>query len=221
MNWQISSLTLLVSLAAAVSAHAQPVTNLPEGTEQSVGVEAGLESAFITRAIYTHEIPDFLRDATVYARFTWPVAEPDFADFAIDAGLSATALGSERWKLQLLLGPVVRNTSNDLFSATAAGFRSGMLAGYRSDTWGLMAEVGYEQILGTYLQHSDLYKDRFYAGAKDGWYSITGGTVQLGLRGGARIRRFELQGALGVMATDRLKPLEPPVYATVGASFAF
>jgi hypothetical protein len=197
------------------------VTNLPAGTEQSVSLEAGLESAFITRATYAHAIPRFLKDATVYARFTWPFVTPDLKDFAIDAGLSATVIGSERWKVQLLLGPVLRNTSNDVFSATAMGLRSGLLAGYRSDGWGLMTELGYEQILATHLSHTDLYRDTFYAEAKDGWYAITGGTWQLGLRGGGRLGRVELFGAVGVMTTDQLKPLTPPFYATIGSSYAF
>jgi len=221
MKRRISCIALLLSFTAALPAGAQQVTNLPAGTEQSAGLEAGLESAFITRATYAHELPGFLRDATVYARFTWPVVTPDLADFAVDAGLSATAIGTERWKVQLLLGPSLRNTSNMAFSATALGLRSGMLAGYRSDGWGLMAELGYEQILTTHLRHSDLYKDTYYAQAKDGWYSISAGTWQLGLRGGGRIGRVELYAALGVMATDQLKPLTPPFYATVGSAYAF
>jgi hypothetical protein len=221
MNRRISYLALFVSLAVALPARAQQVTNLPGGTEQSVGVEAGFDSAFIVRGTYTHELKGVLPDAVVYARFTWPVASPDIADFAVDAGLAATVIGTQRWKVQLLLGPVIRNTSNDLFNATALGFRSGMLAGYRSDTWGLMAELGYEQILATYLRNSDLYKEKVYSDARDGWYSLTGGTFQLGLRGGGRIGRVELHGSLGVMTTEELKPLTPPYYGTLGTEYAF
>lgn len=216
-----SFLALFVSLAVAAPAHAQSITNLPAGTEQAVGVEAGLESSFIARGTYQHELPGFLRDGMVYARFTMPFAEPDFSDFAIDAGVGATALGSDEWKVQLLLGPVLRNTSNRLFSASGLGFRSSLLAGYRSDGWGLMAELGYEQILATHLRHSDLYKELAYADAKDGWYSITGGTFQLGLRGGGRIGRVELYGTVGAMTTTELQPMTPPMYLTVGSAYAF
>jgi hypothetical protein len=221
MNRRISCLTLLVSLAVAPAARAQQVTNLPRGTEQTVGVEAGLDSAFIVRGTYAHALPGFLRDAAVYARFTLPFAEADFGDFSVDAGVIATVAGSDRWKLQLLFGPELRQTSNDAFSATALGFRSGMLAGYRSDTWGLMAELGYEQVLATHISHSALYRDTVYAGAKDGWYAITGGTFTAGLRGGGRVGRVELYGALGVMTSTGLELLVPPAYAVVGSTYAF
>jgi hypothetical protein len=221
MKRRISCLALFVSLAAALPARAQQVTNLPAGTQQSVGIEGGLESAFIARGTYVHSIPGLLRDATVYARFTWPFASPDLADFAIDAGIGATVVGSGNWKVELLLGPVVRNTSNQLFSATAVGLRSELLAGFRSDRWGLLADVGYEQILATELRHSDLYKDTIYAGAKDGWYSITGGTFQFGLRGGGRVGRVELYGAAGAITTDQVKLQLPPFYATLGSAYAF
>src|SRR5262249_39450785 len=155
-------------------------TNLPTGMHQSAGVEAGLESAFMVRANYVHDLPGFLRDATVYGRFTLPVVEPDLGDFAVDAGLSATVLGDDRWRLMLLLGPELRNTSNDGFDATAIGFRSGMLAGYRSDRWGLMLDLEYEKVLATHIEHSALYRNTFFADAKDGWYAITGGTFMAG-----------------------------------------
>src|SRR5262245_45068681 len=142
MNTRTTCFTLLVSLlTAALPARAQQVTNLPKGTQQSVALEAGFDSSFIARATYQHAVPGFLKDATVYGRFTLPVVEPDLEDFAADMGVSATAIGNDRWKLHLLLGPVLRNTSNLLFSGTALGLRSGLLAGYRSDGWGLMAEV--------------------------------------------------------------------------------
>lgn len=221
MNRRISCVALLVSLTAALPAFAQQVTNLPRGTEQSAGIEAGFESAFIVRGTYAHELPGFLRDAQVYARFSWPVANPDLADFAVDAGITATVLGTDRWKVELLLGPVLRNTSSELFDATAVGLRSGLLAGYRSDSWGLLAELGYEQILTAHIAHSDRYKNEVYGGARDGWYSLSGGTFQLGLRGGGRIGRVELSGDVGVMTSEALKPLTPPFFATVGTAYAF
>jgi hypothetical protein len=156
----------------------------------------------------------------VYARFTWPFAEPDLGDFAFDAGLRATAFGGERWKLQFLVGPVIRNTSSTEFSATALGVRTGLSAGYRSDGWGLMADLGYEKIFSAYLRHSDLYRELVYPGAKDGWYALSAGTFQAGLRGGPRIGRVELYGTVGVMTTEQLAPLTP-FYATVGSTYAF
>jgi hypothetical protein len=219
MTKGISVLAVVVCVAASTPANAQQVTNLPKGTDQVAGVEAGLDSAFIARASYAHQL-GFLRDAMVYARITWPFVKPDLADLAVDAGLTATVVGSEQWKVQALLGPVVRSTANSVFSGTALGIRSGILAGYRSDSWGLLADLEYEQMLAAHLTQSAKYK-AYYPDAKDGWYSITGGTFQAGLRGGGRIGRVELFGTLGAMMTDRLKSGTPPLYATIGSTYAF
>jgi len=217
MNRQTSFASLLAALAIAVPATAQEATNLPEGARQSVSVELGLQSALVTRASYSRHIGSGL----VYGRFTLPSASLDLRDFAFEAGGQITALESGSWKLQASFAPVVRLTDNDLFSATALGVRGALMPGYQSDRWGLMLELGYEKMIATHLNHSALYRNVGYSGAKDGWYSSTGGTLQAGLRGGYRLGRAELTLAAGVLTTERLNPVQPPFYGTLGSSYAF
>lgn len=221
MNFKLPLFALFATLSASPPALAQEVTNLPAHTDQSIGVEAGLDSALIARATYSHRLPALLSGALVYARFTLPFAEPDLKDFAVDAGVRASLLSAGNWKLELLLGPELRKTSNRLFSATAFGVRSAALGGYESDTWGALAEVGFDQVLTTHIAHSDLYRRVGYSDAKDGWYATTGGTWHAGVRGGARFDRLELSVAAGVMTSAQFNALVPPFYGTLGGSYAF
>jgi len=212
---------LLISLFAAAAiafpVAAQEVTNLPQGTRQSVSIDAGLQSAFVSRASYARHVGP----AVIYARFTLPVADLDLRDFAVEAGAQTTAIGTGNWKVQASLAPVLRRSQNDFFSSTALGVRAVLLPGYQGDRWGVMAELGYEKMLATHLTHSSLYRRVGYAGAKDGWYSSTGGTLQAGLRGGYRIGHVEASLAAGVVTTERLNQMAPPFYATLGTSYAF
>ena len=216
MNRHTSFLSLF-ALVIALPATAQEVTNLPEGARQSVSVELGLQSALVTRASYARHFGSGL----LYGRFTLPSANLDLHDFAFEAGGQITALESGNWKLQASFAPVVRLTDNEMFSATALGVRGALMPGYQSDRWGLMLELGYEKMIATHLSHSTLYRNVAYSGAKDGWYSSTGGTLQAGLRGGYRVGRVELSLAAGIFATERLNAVVPPFYGTLGSTYAF
>ncbi|HEY5676271.1 MAG TPA: hypothetical protein VI356_24090 [Myxococcales bacterium] len=213
-TWFVS---LFAALAIALPAAAQEVTNLPDGARQSVRFDLGLQSALVYRASYSRQIGSGM----LYGRFTLPAAGLDFRDFAVEAGGQATALASGDWKLNVAFAPVLRMTDNNLFSATALGVRGTVLPGYQSSRWGLMAELGYEKILATRLKHSAKYRSAGYALAKDGWYSLSGGTLQAGLRGGYRFGRVELSAAAGVLASEGLNAVVPPFYGTLGTAYAF
>jgi len=215
-------LILFSALTHAPSAQAQEITRMPDAARQSVGFEGGLESAFVAWATYTHRV-DFglIPDERLFARFTMPVVALDLGDWAIDGGMRATPLTWGDVRLAVLAGPVLRHTANELFSATAGGLGATALFGYEGPRWGLSAELRYEQMLTTYLRHSDLYHDRYYAGAKDGWYAITGAVARAGLRGGVRFSSVEISVRAGVAATGALHALTPPFYVTLGSTYAF
>lgn len=217
MTHKTLSVSLFVVAALALPATAQEVTNLPAGARQSVSIDMGLQSALVTRAMYSRHIGSGL----VYGRFTLPVEGLDLRDLAFEAGGQATALAHGNWKVQVAFAPVLRMTQNSVFSATALGVRGVLLPGYQGDRWGLMAEVGYEKILATRMKHSTLYRSGAYSGARDGWYSLSGGTLQAGLRGGYRLGRVELSAAAGVLASEGLNPVTPPFYGTLGSAYAF
>lgn len=213
---------VLASLAVAETATAQEVTRLPESTKQSVGIDVGLEDAWIARASYTHRLNlGFDPDGRIFGRFTLPVVAPDLGDFGVDGGLRASPLAWRDFRLSLFAGPVLRHATNEVFTATGIGVSVTVLIGIESAHWGLSGEGGYEQLVATYLSHSDRYRSTLYADAKDGWYAISGSTARAGLRGGARIGSVELALRAGLNATGQLHALNPPFYATLGGSYAF
>lgn len=215
-------LTTVALLSLSAPARAQEVTRLPLDATRSLGVDAGLESAFIARATYAHRVDlGFFRDTRIFARFTMPFVTPDLGDWSIDGGLRTTPLAWGDLRLALLAGPVLRNSVNDMFSATATGIAVTVLFGYEGPRWGLSAEGGYEQILATNVRHSDEYRELGYAGAKDGWYAISGATARGGLRGGVRFGSFEIVAKAGLESTGKLNSINPPFYGTLGSSYAF
>lgn len=214
MRTLLKILLVAVLCAGAASAAAQP--------RDSLGVEGGFESTFITRAMYTHRIElKPLRDSGVFARFALPIVRPDLSDWAIEGGLRGVVLSSDALRLEVMLGPVLRNTANDLYAATGIGIGATARFGYEAVHWGVSAELSHEQLLTTHVSHSDLYRAKAYANAKDGWYGITGSTTRAGVRAAVRFGAFEIFTRLGVSATGYLRPALLPFYLTLGGSRAF
>ncbi len=216
-------LSLLVSIAAtATSVSAQQVTRMADGAKNAVGLEGGFESAFIARATYTRRLElDPIRDARVFVGFTLPVLTPDLSDWAVNGGFQATPWASSKMRLALAAGPVVRNTANNLFSATGIGISGAVLFGYEGSRWGLSAEVRHEQMFATHWRHSPIYREISHPGAKDGWYTLTGSTTQAGLRGGVRLGAVEIAMRVGYAATGYIRPALAPFYGTLGVAYAF
>jgi hypothetical protein len=213
---------LLVATMLAAPARAQEVTRLPDTAKQAVSLDAGLDAAFVARASYARRVDfGFAKDTRLYARFTLPFVGPDLGDWAIDGGARLTAIERGAFRLSMLGGPVVRSASNGLFSATAIGVGATLLVGFEAPRWGVSAELGYEQLLATHLRHSDDYRAYLYAGAKDGFYALSGSRLRAGLRGGVRFGAVELFAKAGWEATGRLNAISPPFYATIGSAYTF
>ncbi len=223
MRALLSSFVMSIALAAyAVPAHAQQVTKLPESTKNAVGLEAGLDTSFIARGSYTRRLElGVLRDERFVGRLTLPFVAPDLSDWAIDLGAQATVVSAGNLRLAILAGPLVKNTSNHLYDATAFGIGATALFGYEGTRWGLSGELSHEQILGTWLRHSDLYRDTAFPDAKDGLYATTGSSTRAGLRGGFRVGAVELSARAGTGGTGYFRPANPPFFFTLGAAYAF
>lgn len=223
MRTQLSSSMIAMAVFVfAAPAAAQEVTRAPEGSRNAVGLEGGVESAFVVRGSYSRRLElGVLRDERLFGRFTMPVATPDLEDWSLDGGMQATLFALGDFRLALRLGPILKNTSNDLFAATAVGVGTTALLGYEGPRWGLSLELGYEQMLATHLRHSARYRETAFPDAKNGWYAATGSTTEAGLRGGARIGAVEIFGRAGLSATGHFKPGTPPFYFTLGGAYAF
>jgi len=223
MKRHITAAALITALAASSPAWGQEATNMPAGTRHAITVDAGLDSAMATSAGYTYRLRAgfWKHDILLYGKLTLPAGDLDLDDNAVEAGIRTTAVAYGNLRLQIALGPVLRNTESNLFAANSLGFQTTLLPGYQSERWGLMAEIGYEKMLATNLRHSQLYRDTFYPEAENGWYGNTAGTVRLGLRAGLRIGAVQLSMRAGVVSSEGGNPHLPPFYHTVGLSHAF
>lgn len=219
----IATFTTILGIAATVQpAWAQETTIMPERTRHAVGLDGGLDEAFVVRATYSYRLGwDSPPDARIWARFTLPVVLPDLGDWAVEGGLQASALRWRDLRLALSVGPILKLDTNRLFTAFAAGLGATMLAGYEGPRWGLSLEAGWEQMLATYLRHSDRYVESINPGAKSGWYAASGSVARLGARGGFRVGSVEVFARVGVDATGLFNALTPPFYGTVGVGAAF
>ncbi len=217
------TVTLSILLALLPSAHAELIANLPDDTNHAVSMSAGLDSSVAMGLGYTYRLKTELwkHDLLLTGRLTLPSGDASLSDNSVHLGFRTTALAHGNFRLQVSAGPLIINQKTKLYSARALGAHATLLPGYQSSRWGLMAELGYEKIFATRLKHSSLYTERFYADAKDGWYRTTAGTLRLGMRGGVRFGNVQLSARAGLISTEGRKPHIPPVYAGLGASYAF
>lgn len=223
MTKYIASTLFLATLGIATAGSAQHVTQLPARTTHAVGIEGGLDSAMVFSAGYSYRLRPAVwqYDVLFQGSVTVPFAGFDPSDSRLQVGLRTTAIAYGDLRLQVGLGLHTHSTSNVAFSARGIGAHFTLLPGYQSERWGLMAELGYERIIASYVSASERYKRLGYAEAQEGWYGSTGGNIRLGLRGGARVGPVELSARLGIQASEGGNPGFPPLYATVGIAYAF
>lgn len=219
----VSATALFLSLASIAPARAQDVTDLPEGDQQAVSIDMGLDSGVTTRAAYTRRLPvsAWGHDLMLFGGLAVPDGGWDPGDLAVDLGLRVTPVSYGNLRLQVELGPVFRSTSNPLFEAYSVGGKVTLLPGYQSARWGLMAEIGYEKMVATYISNQPLYREIVYDDARNGWYADTAGNLLLGLRGGYRIGSVQLSARLGLTTTERGTEELLPFYGTLGLSYSF
>jgi hypothetical protein len=223
LAWAFLAFVALLGLAGA--ANAQSFSRLEAG-QQTVTAETGLESGVVTSVGYACGIRLRAGDRTLrtlmpFAQATMVVAEPDLYDSAFRAGaqMSLVTIGWFDLSAQLALGAA--GTENSIYSGIALRSDVVLLAGHYGRRWFAVGEAGYDRAWLTYIKNSDWYKTYFYSGAKDGWYSGTGGLLHAGVKGGVTIGRVELVLRAGVNRTEDLKDLDLPFYATLGASYRF
>ena len=92
---------------------------MPAGTSHSITLDAGLDSAMAAGLGYTYRLrPSFWsHDVLLYGKLTLPAGGADLSDSAVEAGIRTTAYAYGNLRLQVALGPVLRNTETRLFSA--------------------------------------------------------------------------------------------------------
>ena len=218
--WAFALFVALMSLVG--TANAQSFSRLQSG-QQAVTAETGLQSGFVTSVGYAAglRVDSIDRILMPFAQATMLVARPDLRDYAFRAGGQVSLLAIGWFDLSTQLAFEMAGTENSIYTATALRSDLALLAGHYGRRWFAVAEAGYDRAWLTYIENSAWYRDNFYADARDGWYSGTGGKLRAGAKGGVTIGRVEVVLRAGVTRTEALRDLDLPFYATLGANVRF
>jgi hypothetical protein len=149
------------------------------------------------------------------------MARPDLHDRAFKAGAQVSVARAGLFDLSAQLALEAASTENSIYSGTALRTDVVVLAGFYGRRWFAAGEAGYGRAWLTHIDNSAWYRNNFYAGAVDGWYRGTGGTLSAGGKAGVTLGAIELVLRAGVNTTEALQALDLPFYATLGASYRF
>jgi hypothetical protein len=156
--------------------------------------DLGVDDSLLTWSLgYARFLPlsSVRRVLILYGEYSIPMAEPDFHDFRVRAGLRLNLVQHRWFALPIALTMAVRGTENTLFTAVGIGTELGIVPGYYASIWFAAAEIFWDQQWETHLENSDRYRQFTYKDARDGWYSIPALSVRFGARvGGLLWRHF-------------------------------
>lgn len=218
-----TSIALGILLPAIVAADAAAQWNVARfETERSrVYTTFGLDPAWIGSVGYGRVIGLGGHDFQLTGDLGVVSAGLDARDFRARIGTQTSLF---KWRSMHLTGSatfITRGTDNSIYRALNFGADlTGSLGVYRHRWFGA-GEFGFDKAIITHVSHTDWYRENFYPDAKNGWYLDTGGTYHYGLAGGYSLGRTEIVGRVGLLRTERFKPLTTPGYVSLGVGFGF
>jgi hypothetical protein len=213
--------SVVLALAAAARASAQELNLATTSTARPsvVAVRTGLDHALLGEVGYRRVLAWQDRQIFVGGDVASPWAEVDLGDYRLRATVGLP-LGTQHWKVAGWLAPTLRGTENAVSRMAALGVDVRLTGGYYARRWFAAGEVGLDWIAATHITFSDAYRTRAYAGARDGWYRLPGGTVYAGLHAGVSFSSFDVVVRAGHPRTTALESQTVPLYVTVGVNVA-
>jgi hypothetical protein len=212
---------LLASVLVAHDASAQWNAARYDANANRVYAVVGLDPALVTTVGYARVVPMFGHNFQFAADAGVASAEIDTRDFRARLDLQSSIL---HWQSLRLVGSatfITRGTENSIYTGLNFGSDFTATGGVYRQSWFAAGQFGFDKAVITHITHSDYYRDHYYADAKDGWYLNAGGTFHYGAVAGITLGRAEMVGRFGLLRTEDFKDLTPPMYASVGAGFAF
>jgi len=215
-----SSVTILSMLHS--TAYAQAFSRLEPG-QQTVTVETGVQAAVVTSVGYAAglRVPAIHRTVMPFLQATLLPAHADLGDYGARGGAQVSLLDLGWLDVSTQLAVEVEGTDNTIHRATALRSDLVLLVGHYARSWFAVGEGGFDRSWLTYIKNSDWYRTNVYAGARDGWYGGTAGTLHAGAKAGFRLGSVEVVARAGVNKTETLADLALPFYAMVGANYRF
>jgi hypothetical protein len=197
---------------ASLAAWGQEVnlSRLDDEEENRVHARTGVEYGLVAGVGYARNVSLLERRLLLTGDVTLPWAGLDASDYRVRAGALVPIVGSRQWRLAGTLAPTVRGTENTAGSMTSLGTDLGVQGGYYARRWFVAGETGFDWAITTHVTHSAAYRETVYAGARDGWYALSGGLIRYGLQAGASFGRHDLVLRAGQMVeVSGDKPMLP------------
>ncbi len=219
-----SSITLCVLLASALAApDAAAQWNVARLATEPNRVYAafGLDPAFVGSMGYGRVISVMKHAIQFTGDVGVATAHVDTRDFRARLGVQTSLV---RWGSLHLTGSataIARGTENSIYRGFDWGADLTATLGIYRHGWFVAGEFGKDKAVITYVTNSDWYRTHYYPDVKDGWYLDAGGTYHLGGAAGFALGRMEVAGRFGILRTEHLKEMMPPLYASLGVGFAY
>jgi hypothetical protein len=220
---RVSILTLAIVLSASGAGQAAAQWNVArfDAHPNRVYASVGLDPAFVSSVGYGRVVRVQGHGFQLGGEVSLAAAQLDTRDFRVRLGVQTSLV---HWRSVHFTGSataITRGTDNVIFRGLNFGADfTGAIGVYRP-RWFAAGDFGKDKAVITHITHSDWYRTHYYPDAKDGWYLDAGGTYHYGFMAGVALGRVELVGRFGWLTTEDYNDLNPPLYLSMGAGFAF
>jgi len=188
-------------------------------------LKAGIEPATMLTLGYQHNInvPLLKHHLTTFAE--WKVSIPRFS-----FNNSELKIGGIYPVFKKSGFMIVNNLNLSTGSVATLHFDSKKFAvadeiaiGFYKKRWFFATTIEYEKIFLNYLKHTDFYRETFYEGAKDGWYTGAGGMFQFGIEAGISLKeRYDIHLEIMMPFTEKFDAYGgSPLHTNLGLAYRF
>ncbi len=213
---------LILALATATRASGSEL-NLATASTARPSIfllRTGVDHAIVTEVGYRRVLAWGEQQVFVGGDFAVPWGSLDLRDYRARVSVGLPVVGGQHWKLAGWLSPTVLGTRNAGDDMIAVGTDLRLTGGYYDRGWFIAGELGLDWVAATHVTLSGAYRSQGYAGARDGWYAIPGGTAYAGLQAGLTFSSVDVVLRAGLPRTTTLAPQTLPAYLTLGVNTA-
>ena len=193
--------------------------------ENLIGITTGMDYSILPLTLsYQRGIDVNLKHPIrLGAEFTVPMFDFDLLDFRFKVLSEATILRKNNFEIRGGMNLTLVHTKMQTESMTSIGADFDLFVGFTNDKWNVGLKARYNQVVTTFIKHTDKYRDNVFEGAVDGWYRSTASNLRIGVLLNYRIKKFDIHVEGGISRTGTFQSylFVPTIYGLVGVDFRF
>lgn len=220
-------LILIIALFVGLQLNAQDGNaGLLSSNEQSVGISTGIDYSILPFEINYKKgfnLFNYKYPIVFGADVTIPFFDFDLNDIRIRLTSETVLLKKGIFEVRGGIDPVVCNTKMQTETMTSIGADFHVFTGVSTQKWNTGIELNYNQMVSTYIKHTDKYKENVYADVVDGWYKATASNIKIGLLVGRKFNNLEIYLKGGISKTGKFNNylFVPTIYSIIGFNYRF